>query len=63
MKSLKPITPPATTASYKSDVPFDRRSPACTYQQDPTIDEIQSTETLIVLQNPIMLPSSPDRLF
>lgn len=20
---------------YKSDVPFDRRSPACTYQQDP----------------------------
>ncbi len=59
MKSLKPITQPALQHLYKSDVPFDRCLQHVLINKIQTIDEIQSTETLIVLQNPIMRTIKP----
>ena len=52
-----------TTGRYsifmKVMTPFHRRVADGTDPQDQTIDEIQSTETLISLQNPILQDVKP----
>ncbi|MCW7186575.1 Lrp/AsnC ligand binding domain-containing protein [Escherichia coli] len=61
---MKPITQPATTASFIKVM--CRSIDALQHvliNKIQTIDEIQSTETTIVLQNPIMRTHQYNRLF